>query len=212
MSNAYLTVDTRQIDDLARRLRRIPRGVTKVAVTAMNRTATSTRAEMVRVVRREYNVAAQGVRRDIKITKANWSNPVAKVGSEASPGIKLKFFAPQPRSAPSTKRLKSGAYRPAGGISAIVTKSKGRQMVKGAFLARLKTGHVGVFMRATQAAGARRLTSLGKRFMRELYGPSATYILRSGKYDEELGRFVDRTFEKNFIHNARRAVERELRK
>jgi hypothetical protein len=210
--SAYLTVDTSQIDELARRLRGIPRGVTKVAVTAMNRTATSTRAEMVRLVRGDYNLKAKAVRDNIRISKASWGNPEATVSSKDGPGIPLKEFSPQPRSAPSTRRLKSGAYRPAGGISAIVTKSKGRQMVKGAFLARMSSGHVGVFIRGAQARGARRLSALGARFIKEVYGPSATYILRSGKYDEELGRFVDRTFERNFIHNARRAVDRELKR
>lgn len=211
MSAPLITVDTRQIDKLARQLRGIPRGVTRVAVQAMNRTATSTRAEMVRLVRGAYNIKAAAIRGNIKITRATWSNPQATVSSKDGPGIPLKEFSPSPRSAPSTRRLQSGAYRPAGGISVIVSKAGGRQVAAGVFLARMRSGHVGAFIRASQRPGARRLSGLGKRFIRETYGPSATYILRSGKYDQALGEFVDRVFAKEFLHNARRTIDREMR-
>lgn len=212
MSEVVIKVDTRQIDELARRLKRIPRGVTKVAVQSINRTLPATRAEIVRRVRADYNIKAASIRDGFFLRRANWSNPRGELTAKDSPGIPLLQFVAGSKKAPSTRRLKSGGYRPAGGISVLVKKSRGRQVARGVFLARMRSGHVGAFIRAAQARGARRLSALGARFIKEVYGPSATYILRSGKYDEELGRFVDRAFAKNFIHNATRAVDRELKR
>lgn len=209
MSKDMIKVDTREIDRLARSLRRIPRGITKVAVQSINRTMPSTRAEIVRLVRGDYNIPAKAVRQAADIKKASWGDPRGQLLFKESPGIPLIQFVVGSKRAPSTRRLKSGAYRPVGGISVMVSRARGKQVAGGVFIARMRSGHVGAFKRGISSG--RRLSSLGKRFIREVYGPSATYILQAGKYDDKVGEHMDKTFAKNFVHNAKRTIERSLR-
>lgn len=205
-----LRADKDDIAELLKGLKVLPRGLEKAGARAINRTLTSTRAFMVKEVRKEYAITAKEIRSELLIRKASWSHLYGYVGGAGSPGIPLISFA-RTKAVPSTKRLKSGDYRPLTGIPVLVRKSKGKQPAKGVFLARMASGHVGAFKREDPSTSGRVLkkskaraqqTTLGSRYIREAYGPSPIKILSSDYYDEKIEDFADETLQKNFSHEA----------
>ncbi len=197
-----LRYDTGDIKNLLKTLKVLPNGLEKATARAINRTLTSTRAHMVKLVREDYAVKAGAVRSSLAIQKATWGNLTGRIHGAGPPGIPLLEFVRGSKKAPSTRRLKSGGYRPLVGVPVIVRKDKGKMPAKGVFIARMKSGHVGAFKRTVQSSGARRLTSLGNRYIKEAYGPSPLKILSSARYDGQIEDFAEETMRKNLQHEA----------
>lgn len=185
-----LQADKSDIADLLRTLKVLPKGLEKAASRAINKTLTSTRAYMVKVVRADYAVRARDVRSELEIQKANWSHLTGRVYGSGSPGIPLIQFARMKR-VPSTRRLKSGGYTPKVGVPVLIRKDRGKMAARGIFLARMKSGHVGAFKRTGEG-----------RKIKETYGPSPIKILASERYDAQIDDFAGEIFEKNLQHEA----------
>lgn len=185
-----LQADKSDIADLLRILKVLPKGLEKAASRAINKTLTSTRAYMVKVVRADYAVKARDVRSELDIQKATWSHLTGRVHGSGSPGIPLLQFARMKR-VPSTRRLKSGGYTPKVGVPVLIRKDRGKMAARGVFLARMKSGHVGAFKRTGEG-----------RKIKEAYGPSPIKILASERYDAQIDDFAGETFEKNLQHEA----------
>lgn len=158
-----LDADTGDLGDLLDLLEVIPKGLEKATARAVNKTLVTTRAHMVKMVRRDYNVKAGSVRNALEIRKARWNSLYGKIRGAGAPGVPLMEFVRGSKNAPSTKRLKSGAYRPKVGIPVLIRKVRGKKQAKGVFLARMPSGHVGAFKR-------------GGESIREVYGPSPIKI------------------------------------
>lgn len=191
-----LQADGSDIAYLLKTLQVLPKGLEKAASRAINKSLTATRAYMVSVVCEDYAVKAGSVRKELRIKKANWSTLTGRVHGAGSPGIPLKEFA-RTKAVPSTKRLKSGGYRPLVGIPVVVRKDKGKISAKGVFMARMASGHLGAFKRI---AGVSART--GGAMIRETYGPSPIKILASNRYDERIDDFADDALQKNMRHEA----------
>lgn len=168
----------------------------KATVSALNKTIVSERAEAVRLIRKDFNVKASDVRNALTISKANAGRLEARMFGDGSPGIPLYDFSPAPKSAPSTRRRGKG-YTPAKGISVMVTKGN-RKRITGAFVARMKSGHIGVFQRVEG-----KFTRDRKRqAISEKFGPSPIRILESDRYAIPLDDFASETLDKNMQHEA----------
>ena len=192
-----LTAESKVRQLLIRDLRLVPRGLEKAAARAINKSLTSTRAEMVRQVRGDYAIKAKSVRDALAIHRASWSRLTGQIRGDGSPGIPLKEFA-NTKKVPSTKRLKSGGYRPKAGIPVTIRKDKGKIAAKGVFLAKMKSGHVGAFIRP----------EAGSRYIKEVYGPSAIKLLGSDRYDEAITDYGQEQLDKNLRHEAKRILEK----
>jgi len=135
----------------------IPGAVPRALVGAINRAAESTRTEASRKVREIYYVKHKDIISTIKIKKASPENLMATVTSSGNLLPLAKFRVtpqrPQPRrKSPVVIRVKRGAE---GGS------------VKNVFVARMRSGHIGVFGRV----GKSRLP------IQEKYGPSIPQML-----------------------------------
>jgi hypothetical protein len=113
----------------------------KAQANAINRSLTTARAEIVRAVRQEYIVAAAAVRKTINIKMASAVNPVGTVYSTGSPIALSKFDVSPTR--PVKRNTKS--------VVARTKKTEGRKPITHAFVARMKSGHIGVFERTSEA-------------------------------------------------------------
>lgn len=137
-------------------LKHIPNAAPKALSRAINRAAESARTEAARKVRETYFIPHNAVLSTIKIDKASEGRLMAKVTSRghATPLINFRVTPKQPqprRKSPIIVRVKQGQ----GGS------------VKRAFVARMKSGHVGVFERA----GKKRTP------IRQLFGPPIPEML-----------------------------------
>lgn len=105
--------------------------VNQATVRALNKTATTVRAEAARKIGREYNIKIGAAKSQMWITQANRGRVKATITVSGRPIPLVEFDARQVR----------------GGVS---VKVKGtRKVVRGAFIATMRTGHRGVFVRTS---------------------------------------------------------------
>lgn len=175
-----------QIDRAERLLGHIPGAAPKAMARAINRATESARTEAARKVRSMYYISQKDVTATIKIYPATPSDLSAMVVSRGNLIALTKFRVtpnkPQPkRRREIIVRVKRGAGGP----------------IKKAFVARMKSGHVGVFKRA----GKQRYP------IDQLYGPSIPEMIGNptvtGWVEEKARERLDQRLD----HEIKRALE-----
>jgi hypothetical protein len=105
--------------------------VNQATVRALNKTATTVRAEAARKIGREYNIKIGAAKSQMWISRANRGRVMASITVSGRPIPLVEFDARQTR-------------------RGVTVKVKGtRKVVAGAFIATMKTGHRGVYVRST---------------------------------------------------------------
>ncbi len=201
-----LRINSRGTEKLIRALRKTPKGFEKAATRAINKSLTSARARMVQLVREDVAVRAKDVRGQLEISKASWTRQYGKIIGTGKKGIPLLNYVRGSKKAPSTRRLRSGAYRPNIGVPVVIYKDRGIKPAHGVFIQRMRSGHVGAFKKTGIGDGRR--TRNGRTEIKERYGPSPLKILASERYDKKLSKFTDRVMQKNVAYE----VDRELKR
>ena len=92
MADVEIKFDKRKLENIQRQLRDIPRAMPKVMSRAINRTATSARAEIARKIAGEINVKQSTVKKSIRTTKATYSfwQSVLRISSRRIPLMQFK--------------------------------------------------------------------------------------------------------------------------
>jgi hypothetical protein len=103
----------------------------RVAMRAINKTATGTKTDTSAAIRAEITAKKSAVDKTIKVTKATESNPTAYIASTGKPLPLMDY----------------GARQTKWGVSVQVRKDRPRKVVFGTFLATMKNGYEGVFWR-----------------------------------------------------------------
>lgn len=178
----------REIKQATISLQYVVKNMPKAFVSAMNRVSTGLRTEAVRKVRETYVIKAGDVRKTIKITKANPARMEMMMVSRGRniPLIKFRTTPRQPRS------------RPPKVLKAQVKKAGGKKPIPGAFVAQMRSGHIGVFERS----GKRRLP------IRELYGPAVPSMLSEPGVQEHIEQEAQRRMADRLDHEVNRVLGR----
>lgn len=225
-----ITGDLEEMRKLTSGIARAEKALKRATVSALNKTATSGRTWLTKAVAAEYNIKQKDVRASIRIAKANYSRLQAELFGSGSPGIPLIKFSPTPRRVPSTihkegrkvavrgkrgkplKRLRtvpgSDRYLPVAGIKVAVRRGN-RKLVRGAFVAKMSSGHVGVFRSMDGGRGNWWEAFSGKKKIEELYGPSPFRILEGDEFHIPFDDFIGETLDKNMAHEADFYLRRE---
>lgn len=156
----HVSLESRQLDEAEAFLKRLPKGVERAASRALNRTVQGVRAETVRQVRQRYFVQAHRVRETMKISKASPGRLEAILISRGG-NLPLSRFRVVPKSPVRQKGVRVSARRR---IRTADLKTTSPVQLDRAFVARWRTGHVGVYQ-----------WGKGKskdRVLKEKYGPS----------------------------------------
>ncbi len=161
------------------------KAVDKATVSALNRAATSARAEGVRVIREHYDVKAKDVKEDIRLIKANKNNKVAFLRAVYR-GMSLMKFRPKMTKRP--RKYKTGKV----GGTKVTVKKGARELRKHAFIQKMRSGHVGVFIKTGEKNGQ------GKEKIKELFGPSAAHMLRDRRVSDAIEKKFIQQYEKEF--------------
>jgi len=140
--------DDEKLKKIQRELRAFPKALPKVMSRGLNRTATSARTEISRSLAGRIGLRIKDVRDKLSLQRATYSNWRSAVGVSGKKFGLIKFGARQTK--------KGVTYR---------LKQK-RVLIRHAFIASMKTGHRGVFLRK----GAARLP------IQELRGPSLAQV------------------------------------
>lgn len=162
----------------------MPERTQKAMVRALNRGINSGRTVMVLRISKDAGLKSKDVRDALKVTPATMTRPVARLATSMKRIPLVKFGARGPE--PSRGRGRGVSYRLQG--------SRGR--IPNAFLATMKSGHRGVFVRVAK----------GRLPVREAFGPSLGRIF--AKYrNEALGVAVE-FFDRNFAHELKYRSQR----
>lgn len=191
--------DGKRMERLIKGLRSLPHGYERAATRSINRTLVTVRKEVSTRIREDYNVKARAIKEDMVLRKATFSSLEGSLSAEGSPGVPLVDYQQKaritPGRVPSTRwqgplgKKKAGPQR---GISLAVRMGR-RRRIKGSFVNRMPSGHIGVFRRVP----GKKMRGGKKPAIRELYGPSAARTLTGGRYQENLEELVNETMSKN---------------
>ncbi|WP_028536640.1 phage tail protein [Paludibacterium yongneupense] len=163
--------------------------VNKAAVRAINKTAMQARTESVRAVRTAgYNIKASAVRNSFKLQRATKNNLTAVLTSTGKPIALIDY----------------GARQVGSGVSVAV--KNGRKIINHAFIAKMRSGHKGVFVRIGKSH--RTVVRNGKRVrtglpVKELFGPSVPTALANEKVQNAVKRLIKEKLPKIFAHELR---------
>lgn len=131
MPSEAIQINRAQLASVNRVFTDIKNGAPRVMVRALNKTASKAKTESSREIRKIVTLKAKTVNNAIKIQKANFKNLSAKLTISGRP---LPLYA-------------YGVRQTNSGVSVRVRKSKPIEKHKSAFIARMKSGHIGVFKR-----------------------------------------------------------------
>lgn len=181
-----ITVDQMNMAKLM--LGHIPGAMPKALANAINRSAEGARTDAATKAKEEYTITAGRVRETISISKASTSNLNAVVTSRGRPRA-LSYYKIRPGKA--TKR------RPADGVYAQVKRSGGGTIAK-SFVAKMSSGHVGVFNR----------TGTSRFPIVQRHGPSVAQMLESKSVSQYVDAGANRRLDDRLSHEINRLLAR----
>ena len=179
-----IEVDARGIEQAQELLKDIPGATKKAVSTALRKSLRNAKKEAVKKVRERYTIRKAGyVSRTIKMKVENMTGILSSKG----PVNDLPYFKTNPKTVPK-RRPPKGKY-----LYSQVVKGQGGTIAH-AFLARMKSGHVGVFQRAGHGASNASLP------ISKLAGPSTPQMLGSPSVTEFIAKKMLERMDKNLEH------------
>lgn len=179
-----IDVDARGIEQAQELLKDIPGASKKAVSTALRKSLRNAKKEAVKKVRERYTIRKAGyVSRTIKMKVENMTGILSSKG----PVNDLSYFKTNPKTVPK-RRPPKGKY-----LYSQVVKGQGGTIAH-AFLAKMKSGHVGVFQRAGHGASNASLP------ISKLSGPSTPQMLGSPSVTEFIAKKMLERMDKNLEH------------
>lgn len=177
-------VDARGIEQAQELLKDIPGASKKAVSTALRKSLRNAKKEAVKKVRERYTIRKAGyVSRTIKMKVENMTGILSSKGTVND----LSYFKTNPKTVPK-RRPPKGKY-----LYSQVVKGQGGTIAH-AFLAKMKSGHVGVFQRAGHGASNASLP------ISKLSGPSTPQMLGSPSVTEFVAKKMLERMDKNLEH------------
>lgn len=171
--------------------------IDKVITASLNKTATSTRAEVSRLIRKESKIKAKDIKARVYARKYRRKGDPRK--QMKSSIIIYTGAIPLIKFAARAKKVRTDRGQRIGVTAAINGR---RSLIRGAFLARSKSGYQGVFKRV----GRSRLP------IKEEYSNELDEIINSSASTRHLKRFIDDRFQKTFRQEFDFRVQKALNK
>jgi hypothetical protein len=191
-----IELTTAQVEKAQRMLSHLPDAAPEAMARAINRAAEAAKTEAARKVRETYIVRHKDVVDTIKISRASPTHLMARVISTGTVFPLTKFRVtpkePQPQRAAAVRWKKARPFK----VTARVKRGEGGP-IKSAFVARMSSGHVGVFKRVSEARSP----------IQQLYGPSIPQMLDSKTVSEWVYEKARETMDKRLDHEITRILE-----
>ena len=192
MPDIRVEINQQQMDDLKTRLAEIKNGVPIALSRAINKTATSTKTDMVFMAREMYNYAATPLRDRIIIHRATYSKLSAKTVSSGQP-VHLTDIL--------------GTRQTSTGVSVNVEKATGSHILK-AWIGPAKHSRTGanlkdiVYARTSSRGptGSRRYLPASRYPIKALHAPHPEIVYNQEKVWRSIQYLVDYSLEKHLNH------------
>lgn len=180
-----------------------PNNVRKAANAALNRVAGSGKTEASKLIRQEYNIKAARVNQFLSLTVRAKGYDMMAVITGRGLGIALAYFDAKQQGykliGEGAGRMRttylSRSGRKPGDVTVRVKRSSGRKVVgpkynNKPFLAQMKSGHVGVFVR----------TGAQRKPIEQFLGPGVGGLFGSRKIMQAVKRRINEMWSKEFNH------------
>jgi hypothetical protein len=178
-----------------------PDMVMKAAEKALNDASSQALTETSRIIREEYNIKLKDVRKYLRLQRASFRSLEAIITGKGK-GIPLYAFSARQEGVIANKKgfrytrkanRGQGRFRYGGAVTVQVKTSGGRKPVSAtppAFVARFKSGHLGVYQRA----GSARLP------LKPLYGPGIALLFGTKRIQAAATRKINEVFSPRFSY------------
>jgi len=183
------------IKELMKAVQGIQKGKRKVITRALNKTARGAKTDAVKLIRQHLMIKAKPVRENVRISKATWSKPTAYLFARGKRGVPLLGNYP-------VRPGRLGARKPKQGVSVQIKRFGGRKVIKGSFLAKMKSGHVGVFLR----------DSADRLPIKQLHGMGFIQLLERGMIHRRLKKSIAKRMERNLKHEINHLLQSNLKR
>lgn len=180
-----------------------PNNVRKAANAALNRVAGAGRTEASKLIRQEYNIKASRVNQFLRLAVRARGYDMEAVISGRGLGIALAYFDAKQQGfkligeGAGTMRTKylSRTGRKRGDVTVRVKRSSGRKVVgpkysNRPFLAQMKSGHIGVFVRTGDA----------RKPIEQMLGPGIGGLFGSRKIMQAVRQKINEVWSKELNH------------
>lgn len=205
------------VTEISNALQQLPgRGMMVVSARAVNKTLRGARTDASKMIRQELHLKARDVRRKLTTKPAPYgrntgyksATGILNIGARPVPLARYPF---RPTSPPSQKGVSVSNRKP---TTVHVLKRGARKKVQSGFVAKMKSGHVGVFMRDGEKRKMQSGRFAGKKRqpIRELYGPGPGVHFRRNIMQRRLGRKVMPRLYKNLNHELNYYIRQQFRR
>lgn len=189
----------------------IPNGVERAVKSALPRAASALRSESTKAIRETYDISAANLRikDNVKMRysfKTDYSCAYVTFRGRKIPLYRYNGTSPKFPTADESRTVKAilnGHFRsvhPGVAASAHQLKSTSATKFKNAFVAEMKSGHIGIFERTGG------VTSSGNNEIKELKGSSVPQMLGSTEVQEKLVGKAAQKFEERLEHEIMRLM------
>lgn len=191
-----------KLEGVERALKKLdPQIVRRASVMAVNDVAKQGMAEAKRQITSEYNIKPGRVAQFLRLAARASGSVIEAVISGKGRGLALSYFGAKQEGVTASKKNfrytkmahRQGNLRRGGQVSVLVKKSGGRKTVNtnpGAFMVRLKSGHVAVMQREES-----------ERYpIKQLYGPGVGLLFGSKKIIEATKALINKKFGPRFTY------------
>lgn len=184
MSRESITLASEQMERASKMLVGLESHIPKVVSRAINRAIQNARANVVREVRKRYNVSAKGIRSTLSISGAK-PNSLSAVLMSKGPGVRLMEFNVSP-STPNGRRRTP--------LTVSVKKGEKHRLDR-AFIANLNGN------KAAERIGSDRLP------IRTLYGPSVPQMVNNDQIVKEIAEQARSMLDDRLDHEIKRVLD-----
>ncbi|MFD0710632.1 phage tail protein [Paenibacillus sp. GCM10027626] len=184
-----ISIDSKQIKQATIGLNFVQKNIPKAFGSALNRVGQQVKTAASKEIRKTYDIKASDVKKygNIKVTKTE-SSTLQLLLTSKGPNIPLIRFKTRPSKPPK---------RRPNVLNASVKRSGGKA-IPGAFVAGMKSGHIGVFKRVSKKRNP----------IKELYGPAVPIMLGDDGVAESLNRVASEGMNKRLDHEINRVLGR----
>lgn len=180
-ADCMIEIKADKVKEAQQLLEHIPGAIPKALKTAINKSIRGAKTEASKKVREEYVIQSSRITETMSFKFASTENLSAYVMSKGRPRA-LTYFKTRPSTIP--------IGRPKNQLFAQVKKSGGGT-IRGAFLALMKSGHLGVFNRMEGNASFP---------IKQLYGPSVPQMLENPSVSDYIETKTQERLESNIDH------------
>lgn len=181
-----------------------PQKVISAARKSVDRVSSSAITHASQKIRTEYNIKAKDLKRFLRLSTRPKGNSIEAVITGVGRGLALSSFDVKQTGVKTTKgsfhytkrAIQNGWRRYGGDVTVRVKVASGRKVVLGKygnkpFLARMRSGHLGVWVRKGK----------DKLPIEQLFGPGVGGLFGTQAIMKSTIKHVNETFEKEFQHN-----------